>query len=31
MYILRDPDELKYYWTRWRDQTGKKMREIYKE
>ncbi len=27
----RDPKELEYYWTQWREATGKKMRELYME
>ena len=27
----RDPEELKYVWLSWRDQTGKTMRDDYKE
>ncbi|XP_076040677.1 angiotensin-converting enzyme-like [Oratosquilla oratoria] len=27
----RNVDELNYVWTEWRDQTGKKMRELYKQ
>ena len=27
----RDPDELEYYWTEYRKQTGSKMRDMYKE
>jgi len=30
MYF-RDPDELEYYWTQWRDATGKNMRNLYLE
>ncbi len=25
----RDPEELEYYWTRWREETGEKMRDLY--
>ena len=27
----RDPKELEYYWTKWRQQTGVKMRDLYQE
>ena len=27
----RDPEELKHVWLTWRDQTGKTMRDDYKE
>jgi peptidyl-dipeptidase A len=27
----RDPDELEYYWTQWRAQTGVKIRDMYKD
>jgi peptidyl-dipeptidase A len=27
----RDPDELEYYWTQWRDMSGAKIRDLYKD
>ncbi|XP_023319903.1 angiotensin-converting enzyme isoform X2 [Eurytemora carolleeae] len=27
----RDPAELEYYWTQWRDQSGKQIKDMYKE
>jgi len=27
----RDHEELEYYWTHWREQTGKKMKDMYKK
>ena len=27
----RDPEELQYYWEQWREQTGQKMVDQYKQ
>ena len=27
----RDPEELQYYWEQWREQTGEKMVDLYKQ
>ena len=27
----RDPEELQYYWEQWRDQSGRKMGDMYRQ